>query len=189
MKKIFCLFLYLVLFFGFSMANAFEAEVDSAVTLTTMPSDEEIMQTLDKFNFTPEQKELLFSQTKAQLQQMYNSNDGSALLNNYSLPEVQKTDKPLDVERPQLKERPKKYSNHEPLTRKSLVQPTTQVEEQKMPLYTENTQAKERVKKYSKHDPLTRRSATQKTQTSSSESGAQTTERVKKYSKHDPLTR
>ena len=50
------------------------ADMDFAAGIQgkSMPSDAEIMQTLNRFNFTAEQKEQLFKETKKKLESMYN---------------------------------------------------------------------------------------------------------------------
>ncbi len=48
-----------------------QSEVSKLFASSSKPSDEEIMQIIDKFNFTPQQKEDLFKETKSKLDIIY----------------------------------------------------------------------------------------------------------------------
>ena len=117
MKKNICLFFFSLLISNVSLAIDMNSGMNQAVS---MPTDEEIMQTLDKFDFTEEQKKQLFKETKKELEKIYSSKNVAELIENLNiLPEIQKTDRSLDVEPPKLKSNPKKYANHPPLIKRS----------------------------------------------------------------------
>ena len=78
-KGIFYLFLASILFFNYALAQE-AINYAQIVGSTAMPSDEEIMQTIEKFNFDKEQKQQLFKETKRRLKNMYENNDYSDLI-------------------------------------------------------------------------------------------------------------
>ncbi len=67
MKKLTFLFLSLLLFLNVALAQD-ENTIQNALT---MPSDEEIRAAIDKFNFSPKEKEQLFKETKKRLEEMF----------------------------------------------------------------------------------------------------------------------
>ena len=81
MKKI-LLILFLLLSFNLTYAK------------TSMPSDEQIRAVIDKYDFNDEEKEYVFIQTKERLKEIYN--------NKNILPEVEKTDRNIDMPEPKL---------------------------------------------------------------------------------------
>lgn len=85
MKKLFFIVLLL-----FSVVFAFEQNQNQ----TTMPSDEQIKAVIDKYDFNDEEKEYVFIQTKERLKEIYN--------NKNILPEVEKTDRNIDMPEPKL---------------------------------------------------------------------------------------
>ena len=85
MKKLFFIVLLL-----FSVVFAFEQNQNQ----TTMPSDEQIKAVIDKYDFNDEEKEHVFIQTKEKLKEIYN--------NKNILPEVEKTDRNIDMPEPKL---------------------------------------------------------------------------------------
>ena len=85
MKKLFFIVLLL-----FSVVFAFEQNQNQ----TTMPSDEQIKAVIDKYDFNDEEKEYVFMQTKERLKEIYN--------NKNILPEVEKTDRNIDMPEPKL---------------------------------------------------------------------------------------
>lgn len=85
MKKLFFIVLLL-----FSVGFAFEQNQNQ----TTMPSDEQIKAVIDKYDFNDEEKEYVFIQTKERLKEIYN--------NKNILPEVEKTDRNIDMPEPKL---------------------------------------------------------------------------------------
>lgn len=118
MKKILCILSSILLSASIAFAQDELSNIADIINNTTMPTDEEIMETIEKFNFTKEQQQQLFKETKKQLEQIYkDGNADSFIQSQTALPEVQKTDRNLNIEPPKLKDRPKKYSNHPPLTR------------------------------------------------------------------------
>ena len=115
-KGIFYLFLSGILFFNYAIAQE-NIDYSQIVNSTSMPSDEEIMQVIEKFNFDHDQKQQLFKETKRRLKNMYENNDYSDLIqgqeaSGINLEEAYK-------ENSNQKRRQKKYTNHEPLTRRS----------------------------------------------------------------------
>ncbi len=106
MKKIIYFLFSILLISNIALSNEIE---------TNMPSDEEIMQAIEKFDFTQEEKQKIFEQTKNTLKELYDPNNA----NQNILPDIQKTDRNLEIEKPKLKDNPKKYTNHPPLTRRS----------------------------------------------------------------------
>ena len=115
MKKL--LIIFSILFMSqFAIAQAQEVNYNEILDSTTMPSDAEIYQTLEKFNFTPEQKEQLFKETKKQLQELYSTRNIEAVkqramqnqetLKNAGygniLPEVQKTQSNIEAQEPSV---------------------------------------------------------------------------------------
>lgn len=106
MKKIIYLLFSILLVSNIALSNEVQ---------TNMPSDEEIMQAIEKFNFPQEEKQKIFEQTKNTLEELYDPNNANPNV----LPDIQKTDRNLEIEKPKLKDNPKKYTNHPPLTRRS----------------------------------------------------------------------
>ena len=103
--------------FSVAFAQGEYSQYSELLNSTTMPTDSEIMMIIDKFDFTPEQKEQLFRETKKQLKEIYETknaalleqriNQGKELLNNSNinvndvmLPDVQKTDRKLELNIP-----------------------------------------------------------------------------------------
>lgn len=113
-KKI--LYLSIAVLFSFcamNFVNAQEENLEQMVNSTSMPTDEEIRATIQKFNFDKTQQEYLFKETKKRLEEMYaekklpeTNNSENVILENFG----QESEKQAVEE--------KKYSNHEPLTRK-----------------------------------------------------------------------
>ena len=100
--------------------------------LNAMPTDEEIMQTIQKFGFNKEQQEYLFKETKKKLQETYATGKiqqevevmknnpittGIMQENPVLLPELENINK--ETPKKVVKKREKKYSKHDPLTRRS----------------------------------------------------------------------
>lgn len=112
MKKI------LLILSVFCIANPLFAQ---EVPLPQMPTDEEIMQTIQKFVPDKTQQEFLFKETKKKLQETYSNKElMNQVMNANSLPEIQKTNANIEALEPK-KDKPKKvkkYSNHEPLSRR-----------------------------------------------------------------------
>lgn len=67
MKKLTFLFLSLLLFLNAALAQN-ENAIQNALA---MPSDEEIRAAIDKFNFSPKEKEQLFKETKKKLEEAF----------------------------------------------------------------------------------------------------------------------
>lgn len=82
---------------SFSFALASEIDINNLSDLDRMPSDEEIMEVIDKYNFDQSKKDFLFKETKSRLEQMYNSNANNGASTSGR----------------------GKYAKHEPLTRRS----------------------------------------------------------------------
>ncbi len=82
MKKI----LYTILVSFFMVAAFADYDFTSAIQNSSMPTDAEIRQIISQFNFTKEQQEAIFKDTKKKLQVMYsgkNSSQTNAELNQY----------------------------------------------------------------------------------------------------------
>ena len=78
MKKILTL-LSILLIGQITLAQTDEINYIELMQTTSMPSDAEIRQIVDKFNFTPEEKEQLFAETKRQIEELYKTQDAQAL--------------------------------------------------------------------------------------------------------------
>ena len=73
MKKLLIIFLTLLFGqFAYSQENINYAEIFNSIHA---PTDEEIWQVVDRFNFTPEEKEQLFNETKKQMEELYQTQD------------------------------------------------------------------------------------------------------------------
>ena len=59
----------------FNMAFADNVDFSGAIGETKMPSDAEIMHTLNRFNLTKEERQKVFVATKKRLQEMYANED------------------------------------------------------------------------------------------------------------------
>ncbi len=110
MKKKF-LYIFLSLLFMFS-AGYCEENANISPQAITMPSDEEIMQTIDKFNFSKEQKEYLFKETKKSLIEMYKNQNFAPIL------EGETTLLDNSSETKEKATKVKKYSKHDSLMKK-----------------------------------------------------------------------
>lgn len=74
MKKIF--YTILILFFTqISFAQDASINYSEILNTTAMPSDEEIRKVLNQLNYPQEQKEIIFQETKKQLQEIYTIKD------------------------------------------------------------------------------------------------------------------
>ena len=72
MKKTFkIIFLTAFILLNVSFLSAQENAPLTIETLDKMPTDEEIMKTINKFNFDEKKKEYLFNETKKSLEKMY----------------------------------------------------------------------------------------------------------------------
>ncbi len=72
MKKTFkIIFLTAFMLLNVSFLSAQENTPLTIETLDKMPTDEEIMETINKFNFDEKKKEYLFNETKKSLEKMY----------------------------------------------------------------------------------------------------------------------
>lgn len=108
MKKI--LFIISLLIFC-SVVNAQEIitaddaqkSINELVNTTQKPTDDEIRQAIDKFNFTPEQKETLFLETKKNLDALYSQVQQQG---------TQAAPQPADDNAPAEAKPQKKYSKH-----------------------------------------------------------------------------
>jgi hypothetical protein len=54
-------------------------DLNELLTTSQMPTDAEIMQVVDKYNFTSEEKEQLFSETKKLIVELYRTQDLQSL--------------------------------------------------------------------------------------------------------------
>jgi len=70
MKKILLTFLAIFLFSQISLAQ--EANIEN--TVIQMPTDEEIMEIIEKYGLEENQKESVFKDTKKKLQEIYEQN-------------------------------------------------------------------------------------------------------------------
>lgn len=72
-KKIFYMFLPII--FASSVFANDSIDIEEIVNTTSMPTDSEIMKTIDKFATTKEEKEYLFKETKKQLEILYSKDN------------------------------------------------------------------------------------------------------------------
>lgn len=90
-----------------------------------MPSDKEIMEAIEKFNFDETQKEFLFKETKKKLQQMQESGEIGALIQQHAVEEDFGESSPTQttgVSRSKSSDvKKKKYASHDPLVKKQHV--------------------------------------------------------------------
>ena len=132
--------------FNFSSIKAEELNINQMINSTTMPTDEEIMATIRQFNFDKSQEEYLFKETKKKLNEMYSqigqmSKAGATSTTQTTtktktqetikkLPEASKNQNIGQEQEKQAVDsvqnsnnvnntRTKKYSSHDPLTRRS----------------------------------------------------------------------
>ena len=123
MKK-FLILLGLIFFVNNSAIAQQMNNNEQNLNLGTMPTDEEILQTIQKYNFDKSQEEFLFRETKKKLEKMYSDpNYANEMLKNgienQNLPDVEKTDRNIDMPEPAVKNpKKKKYTNHDPLIKR-----------------------------------------------------------------------
>ncbi len=153
MKKILYVIFSIVLFSSFvNFAHAQETSV--------MPSDEEIMETIKKFNFDESQQQYLFKETKKQLELMYQNGNALNELQNLDTKKIEKAlDTTTSTTSPSPINATTSTSANEQTQESSLRSyiPISEVDEinpenKKIPLNRKTS--KEREKKYSNHDPL-----------------------------------
>lgn len=120
MKKLILLFVFLFLVFAPIKAQE-TFQLTGQEEIGQMPTDEEIMQIIQKYNFDANQQEYLFKETKRKLQEIYQVAGEQAVQTQKE--EVKKTTTPK-VKYSKTKtskssmERKKKYTSHPPLTRR-----------------------------------------------------------------------
>lgn len=116
MKKI--IYLILLLFMSFTLVQNVQAQDIQDLRLDRMPSDAEIRNVIDKYDFDAEQKEYLFRETKRKLQYMYNQNAtmGQVLGNSQ---EIMTNPSASAASSKETVDNGKKYAKHAPLTRRS----------------------------------------------------------------------
>lgn len=125
-KKILYLFFAAFLALAAIKTPAEEQNVEQLINSTTMPTDEEIRATIQKFHFDKAQEEYLFKETKKKLTEMYSDAQTKKLPETSNpeniIPEFfrQESEKQAveDVKKSvntQDSGRAKKYSNHDPL--------------------------------------------------------------------------
>lgn len=104
-------------FMNYSMAQ--EADLSSMVSQTTMPSDEEILQTIRKFNFDKSQEEYLFKETKKKLIELYsNKNFSSVIQGESTINQNLQQQEILNNSSQTQTVRSKKYASHPSLTKR-----------------------------------------------------------------------
>lgn len=107
MKKALYLVLFYIFMSVFNFASALENyDINQMVNSTTMPTDAEIMQVIDKYNFDAAQKDLIFRETKRQLEELYSAKNPSVSPSASSSAESGNN---------QESQSTKKYSSHPPL--------------------------------------------------------------------------
>lgn len=109
----------LLLLFVFILIQGVKAQDVQDLRLDRMPSDAEIRNVIDKYDFDAEQKEYLFRETKRKLQYMYNQNAtmGQVLGNSQEINTKPSTEQ-IDNKKATVNNG-KKYTKHAPLTRRS----------------------------------------------------------------------
>lgn len=87
----------------------------------SMPTDEEIMQTIKKYNFDENQQNYLFKETKKKLQEIYSIEQESAqeTIKPSQTATYSTSNKRTVKSEKSSMERKKKYTSHQPLTRRS----------------------------------------------------------------------
>lgn len=119
MKKLILLFVFLSLVFAPIQAQE-TFQLTGQEEIGQMPTDEEIMQIIQKYNFDANQQEYLFKETKRKLQEIYQLAGEQAV---QTQKEEVKTTAPK-VKYSKIKtstssmKRKKKYTSHPPLTRR-----------------------------------------------------------------------
>ncbi|MBQ2983599.1 MAG: hypothetical protein IJD57_02255 [Candidatus Gastranaerophilales bacterium] len=122
MKKLILLFVFLSLVFAPIQAQE-TFQLTGQEEIGQMPTDEEIMQIIQKYNFDANQQEYLFKETKRKLQEIYQLAGEQAVQTQKE--EVKKTTAPK-VKYSKTKtstssmKRKKKYTSHPPLTRRGV---------------------------------------------------------------------
>lgn len=117
MKKV--IYLFLFLFMSFNLAQSVLAQDVQGLRLDRMPTDAEIRNVINKYDFDAEQKEYLFRETKRKLQIMYSQNAsmGQVLGNSQEITTSPQIQSPASSNQPT--DNGKKYAKHAPLTRRS----------------------------------------------------------------------
>lgn len=111
MKKSLIYFLFSALFL-FNVSVFAEDDLQTDMQNLKMPTDEEIMETIKKFNFDKTQQEYLFKETKRKLQDMYSNQDFSSVFEG---------DSTLIDDSEEVKaqtKHTKKYSSHDDLSKR-----------------------------------------------------------------------
>ena len=112
MKKI--VYLFFVAFFGFNLASAQDAnEIQNLLETATMPTDEQIWQTIEQFGIDESQKEQVFYATKLQLEEMFRTKQVPDIYKNMNMEAIRDINQAGGIQMPEVNE--KKYSNHDPI--------------------------------------------------------------------------
>ena len=124
MKKILYYLIFSLMFINYTFAvDEINLQANPTSAQAIMPSDELIKQIIEQYNLPQDQADELLQGVKAQLDKMKDSKELEKLMNiqmnSTGLPEIEKMDRNIESHEPQIKKRPKKYSNHPPLTRRS----------------------------------------------------------------------
>lgn len=119
MKKLILLFVFLFLVFAPIQAQE-TFQLTGQEEIGQMPTDEEIMQIIQKYNFDANQQEYLFKETKRKLQEIYQLAGEQAVQTQKE--EVKTTAPKVKYSKTKTStssmKRKKKYTSHPPLTRR-----------------------------------------------------------------------
>lgn len=120
------IYIAMAVIFSFCFMNystAQEKDLSEMVKSSSMPSDEEIMQTIKKYNFDKAKEEHLFKETKKSLMELYSNNNFSPILQgentvNQNLIEQETLNNSANSQTTIKTEKTKKYASHPALTRR-----------------------------------------------------------------------
>ncbi len=122
MKKLILLFVFM--FLVFTPIKAQETlQITGQEEIGQMPSDEEIMKIIQKYNFDANQQEYLFKETKRKLQEIYQmagaqTSEVEQETATQSAPKVEYSKTKTSKKSNNSMQRKKKYTSHPPLTRR-----------------------------------------------------------------------
>ncbi len=122
-KNLFTVMLFLM-FFGFNNIGYCEQipDMNTIVSQTSMPSDAQIREVINKYDFDENQKEYLFKETKRKLQEIYAQKGKNVPLSSDLNMPVDSTllNANQNIENSTLSgQKKKKYASHDPLTRRN----------------------------------------------------------------------
>ena len=112
MKKI--IYLFFLAFFSLNLALAQDVnEIQNLLETGTMPTDEQIWQTIEQFGIEESQKEEVFYATKMQLEEMFRTKQVPEIYQNMNMDAIKEMNASGGVEMPLEEE--KTYASHDPI--------------------------------------------------------------------------